>query len=231
MRSIWYGVATAALVAGLTTGCGQSSQQAKAPSKGQISKSISNQNKKGATDNRDLQRPSTQGEDEADSPEAGDQKASVPTTPAASAEEADSAGDCYKGDPFICEVEQKIVTLTNKVRGQASPLKHAKNLSFVARLWSGSQAKAGTISHNGFPDQRFQAYKTEFKNVDVDIRAENVAMSYSGANQADAVAAMFTDMWAQSPGHLANMVGNFGVLGVGVFEDNGAFYATQIFGE
>ena len=66
-----------------------------------------------------------------------------PTTPAIS--------DCYKGDEFTCKVEIEIVRLTNEKRVGLSPLRHDKNMAFVARDWSRQQGQSGGISHNGFP--------------------------------------------------------------------------------
>jgi uncharacterized protein YkwD len=145
---------------------------------------------------------------------------------------------CYKGDPFICKIEQLIGEKTNKYRAGRGlkPLVLDAKLAFTARDWSQKQAKSGGISHNGFPSARQTVYRQEF-NVSRGLHGENVAYT-SGVNgdsarndaAAEAVAKEFAVMWWNSSGHRANMLGSFNYLGVGIFQrSNGAWYATQIF--
>jgi uncharacterized protein YkwD len=145
---------------------------------------------------------------------------------------------CYKGDPFICKIEQLIGEKTNKYRvGRGlKPLVLDAKLAFTSRDWSQKQAKSGRISHSGFPSARQTVYRQEF-NVSRGLRGENVAYT-SGVNgdsarndaAAEAVAKEFAVMWWNSSGHRANMLGSFNNLGVGIYQrSNGAWYATQIF--
>lgn len=147
-----------------------------------------------------------------------------PVTPAA------VSGDCYKGDPFICDVERAIVAQTNTKRGSASPLALDAKLAFVARDWSRQQGQRGSIGHQGFPGQRGAVYQGEF-GASTSMTAENVAMSSMNSNaSAEDVATTFVEMWWRSPGHHQNMVGNHRRLGAGVYRSGGSVYATQIFG-
>lgn len=145
---------------------------------------------------------------------------------------------CYKGDPFICKIEQLIGEKTNKYRAGRGlkPLVLDAKLAFTSRDWSQKQAKSGRISHSGFPSARQTVYRQEF-SVSRGLRGENVAYT-SGVNgdssrndaAAEAVAKEFAVMWWNSSGHRANMLGSFKNLGVGIYQrSNGAWYATQIF--
>ena len=52
---------------------------------------------------------------------------------------------------------------------------------------------------------------------------ENIAMGHPTPE-------MVVKAWMESPGHRKNiMSGNFGNLGVGVYNDNGTIYWTQMF--
>jgi uncharacterized protein YkwD len=140
---------------------------------------------------------------------------------------------CYKGDAFVCDVERRIVALTNELRGSTrAPLTLHPGISFVARDWSAQQAASGNISHTGFPGARQSAYQAEFGASDpVSIQAENVAYSYArDQGDAAAIAKMFVDMWAGSAGHRRNMLGGYQFLGVGIAFSGSSVYATQIFG-
>lgn len=140
--------------------------------------------------------------------------------------------ECYKAEQKICDIEALITQKTNALRGASrSQLKQNSMLSYVAREWSKVQGNRGDIGHDGFPNQRQTLLQKEFGSQNLAIEAENVAMSYSSDQSAESVAAMFTDMWANSSGHRANMLGNFALIGVGVAQVGDSWYATQIFGE
>ena len=146
--------------------------------------------------------------------------------------------DCYKSSAFICKIERLITEKTNKYRASRGlqPLSHDANFSFVARDWSLKQARAGYISHNGFPNSREAVYRTEF-GVSEDFNGENVAytsMVGGGSSESDAAAEAVADefavMWWNSSGHRANMLGRFSLIGVGIYKTTGgAWYATQVF--
>jgi len=140
--------------------------------------------------------------------------------------------DCYKAEPFICEVERAIARQTNELRGTRTELRFSKKLGFAARLWSESQGRRGGIGHAGFPRARMADLATEFGSTSgISMSAENVAMTGASATDAEAVARAFTRMWWSSPGHHRNMVGRHQAIGVGVYvRGNGTYYATQIFG-
>lgn len=154
---------------------------------------------------------------------------SNPTKPIPAVPEPTS-DDCIGADQFICAIEVAITFHTNNLRSSGDPLKHHARLSYVSRDWSDRQAAAGSISHSGFPDDRRRVYSQAFPGDSVIIQAENVAYSSSNSTTADDVAKMFVNMWANSPGHRRNMLGDYDILGVGVTKKGNRYYATQIFG-
>jgi len=142
-----------------------------------------------------------------------------------------TSDDCIGADEFICAIEVAITFHTNKIRPSSDPLLHHARLSFVSREWSDRQAASGSISHRGFPDDRRRVYSEAFPGDRVSIQAENVAYSSSNSTTADEVARMFVKMWANSAGHRRNMLGNYGIIGVGITKKGNRFYGTQIFGQ
>ena len=155
---------------------------------------------------------------------------SAPPPPGAPQSPTPVISDCYKGDEFTCKVEIEIVRLTNEKRVGLSPLRHDKNMAFVARDWSRQQGQSGGISHNGFPRARAQVYQQEFGQSG-SVSAENVAMFSGGSGtSAEEVAKRFVDMWYGSSGHRANMLGRYGSLGAGIYKSGFGYYGTQIFG-
>lgn len=143
-------------------------------------------------------------------------------------------GDCYKADPEICAIENKILELTNEYRARSglTALAPAPKIAFAARDWSQSMGSRGGIGHAGFPSARLSVLASEFgSSRSFSLSAENVAMFSYSANSVDAVAQEFARMWWNSAGHRRNMLGNYPMLGVGVVKTSrGAYYATQIFG-
>ncbi len=151
---------------------------------------------------------------------------------ATAAPPAGAAAACIRGDQPSCRIEAEVLRLTNELRAQTSlpPLVLDPKLSFVARSWSAEQARAGTISHSGFPEQRHALYKSMF-GTDVPVAAENCAMQGGRTQDELASARGIYDLWRNSPGHRANMLGPYGTLGVGIAWDAAGFgmYGTQIF--
>lgn len=158
-----------------------------------------------------------------------------PITPAVAANATDA--NCYKADARICKIEAEILRLTNAERAaptglfrrKMEPLKAAPKMSWVARDWSVKQGRRANIGHDGFPNQRDSVFQSEFSGARAQIAAENVAMTGAGS-EAD-VAQQFFDMWRHSPGHYANMMGNYAAMGVGVAQGSDGWYATEIFGD
>lgn len=146
-----------------------------------------------------------------------------------------TTSDCYKApSDFVCQVEKECVRLTNekrKTEGQ-EPLTFDKDMGYVSRLWSQAQADRGNIGHDWFEAGTWsEKYKSEFKKASPAL-AENVAMN-SGVkgNDATAVASALVEQWWASPGHHANMIGNYSIMSCGYAKGaDGSWYGTQNFG-
>lgn len=128
----------------------------------------------------------------------------------------DTAG-CIDGDDFTCKAEAALVRYTNAIRAKASlaPLEHEFKVSYVARDWSTQQG--ASISHDGFPTARVGVYQQRFPDETVPrISGENVAMFTGAGADPEVIAKTFADMWENSPGHYANIVGGHAAIGVGI---------------
>ncbi len=78
------------------------------------------------------------------------------------------------------------------------------------------------FGHNGF-ETRIERLSSE---ISFSGSAENVASNRGTSNPAQQA----VDSWLNSPGHLANIEGNYDLTGIGVAEDSeNRYYFTQIF--
>jgi uncharacterized protein YkwD len=120
-------------------------------------------------------------------------------------------------------LEQAVHNQINQYRQSQNlpPLVFDQTVADQARLHSVAMSNAGSLSHNGF-DGRAAAIE---KTITYSSVAENVA-SNSGYSHPESVA---VKGWIKSPGHQKNMVGNYGLTGIGVVEKGGTYYFTQIF--
>lgn len=118
----------------------------------------------------------------------------------------------------VADMETYVFGGINATRARAGlgSLQHRSDLSAIARDWSQQMAAAGGISH------RPQAQMGAMLAAGWSAWAENVAEAP-------------TVQWAQSaleqsPGHYANMTGNYNVVGVGVaVAHNGQIFVTHVF--
>lgn len=128
-----------------------------------------------------------------------------------------------QGQPGI---EKSVFKMVNQLRAkhQLPPLTSSSFMGSLAREHSIDMA-SGLIpfGHDGV-SQRFNAILKKYPNST--SFGENVAFDEGYANPGEeAVAA-----WINSPPHLANMLGDYNLTGVGVASnDLGEYYFTQIF--
>lgn len=106
---------------------------------------------------------------------------------------------------------QRILDDTNAARASngLAPVALDQQMTTTAQNWSATQAREGRMYHN--PN-----YSTQIP-AGWSRAGENVAMGYSSA--------AVTTAWMNSPGHRANILGDFTHIGIGVV--NG--YSTQVF--
>jgi Cysteine-rich secretory protein family len=109
-----------------------------------------------------------------------------------------------------------IYTLVNEARWSQGFAGLVRNpaMDAVAANWATTLSQAGTLSHN--PD-----YSTQIPGGWV-AAGENVAQGYAGGT------AMHTG-WMNSPGHRANILGNFTDIGIAYLEAGGTTWGVQVF--
>ena len=112
------------------------------------------------------------------------------------------------------------VDLTNKFRAseRLSVLSWSPEIHDVAQRHAEAVARGNEpFSHQNF-NRRFDEIRLTFKVGG----AENLAMTSDQAESA-------VDGWIDSPGHKANLVGDFNFCAVGVARDHGVYFLTQLF--
>jgi uncharacterized protein YkwD len=119
-------------------------------------------------------------------------------------------------------IDQEILQLVNQHRKSMGKIDLIMNQTIwdEAMQHSGNMAN-GTVafSHDGFSD-RINRIKTA---IGGSAAAENVAYGYPTAQSV-------VDGWLSSPGHKANMEGDFTLTGVSAVQNStGTLYYTQIF--
>ena len=141
--------------------------------------------------------------------------------------------DCHLApDDFTCRVEMEVLRLTNAKRTSngRNAFTNAKFIGCASRLWSVEMARRGSISHDWFSNGTLrQKYRSECSGTG-SISAENVAMSGGSGQTPETVAAQFVNMWWNSSGHKANMMGNYRSMGIGFHKRGNSWYGTQNFG-
>lgn len=113
------------------------------------------------------------------------------------------------------DLESRLVALTNEARTSRGlpPLRVELQLTRVARDWSNTMADRGRISHR--PDLR-GAIVGDWSRI-----GENVGVGPSIERTHEA--------FMNSPGHRANVLGDFDRVGVGIYEDGGRYWMTLNF--
>ncbi len=116
--------------------------------------------------------------------------------------------------------EQAFFDLTNAARAQSGlgPLAWSEGLANIARVWSGSMASSQALAHNPTLVGEVGAWITpNWQRL-----GENVGFGGSIGNLQAA--------FMNSPGHRANVLGNFNQVGIGVVRDgNGTIWVTLDF--
>lgn len=157
---------------------------------------------------------------------------STPTTDTDPAQNGSTT--CIDGDDLTCEIELAIVKYTNEFRaseGGLAPIAHEPHVSWVARDWSRQQAESGTISHDGFPQERLAAFDTQFPDLTLSFSyiGENVLFNSYLSTVADLIGKNMVQQWIDSPPHRANMLNTYTIMGAGVWKSGNRWYGTQFF--
>jgi len=118
-------------------------------------------------------------------------------------------------------ISEEILELVNQHRQSIgkTALIRSSAADELATEHSNYMISKGAISHDNFGD-RFQKLKQE---VNANAAGENVAAGYP-------TAAAVMQGWVNSPGHKANIEGNFTHIGIASIRDSqGRYYYTQLF--
>ncbi|MDZ8240963.1 MAG: CAP domain-containing protein [Nostoc sp. ChiQUE01a] len=120
-------------------------------------------------------------------------------------------------------IEQSVFTQINNYRSSKGLPKLTRNSAIdnQARIHSQNMASGKVaFGHTGF-QERLKAIRISYRGA-----AENVAYNQGYSDPATQA----VQGWLKSPGHLANIVGNYNLTGVGVASNSkGQIYFTQIF--
>ena len=120
-------------------------------------------------------------------------------------------------------IQNAVLVYINEYRAKKglSSLKMDNRLVTEARGHSLDMAKHKVPFGHTYFNQRIKRLHTQIKNSNAG--AENVAYNYKDAQNV-------VKNWLLSPGHKANIDGNYSITGVGVIRDSkGKLYFTQIF--
>ncbi|HSL57417.1 MAG TPA: DUF4214 domain-containing protein, partial [Acidimicrobiales bacterium] len=124
-----------------------------------------------------------------------------------------SAGPTRPSDPRA--QEQEFFSLLNAERARAgkAPLIWNENLANDARRWSGVMAPTGGIFHTSTLGQDTARSVTDWRRA-----GENVGVGWSAPSLHGA--------FVNSPGHYANIIGDYNMLGVGVVYTESRTFVT-----
>ena len=128
-----------------------------------------------------------------------------------------------KGPNYIYSpaIETEIIRLVNLHRDSLGlgPLTVNSIISAECKQHSEDQARTSSMNHDGFSDRASRI----FANFGGTNAGENVAYGQTSAQQV-------VTAWLNSPGHRANIEGDFNYTGISVVRiDNGPNYFTHIF--
>jgi uncharacterized protein YkwD len=126
--------------------------------------------------------------------------------------------------PATTTMETAVFNQINAYRAtqKLPPLKLNATITTQARNHSVTQANTNRMSHDGF-QARVQAIGATIPWAGA---AENVAYNYGYSDPATVA----VNGWIKSPGHLANIKGNYNLTGIGVARNaQGRVYFTQLF--
>ena len=136
-------------------------------------------------------------------------------------------------------IAQKILEKTNAIRTSRglSELTQNDDMDQLAQLHSDNMVEHNFYSHvdhqGKSPSQRADDLNFEWRRI-----AENIAqvpwhenvLKCGNTRSAESISECVVEGWRNSPGHYANMIGEFDQLGVGVaFTNDSIAYFTQVF--
>lgn len=137
--------------------------------------------------------------------------------------QASHAGAASKKENNDTAIQNAILVYVNEYRQKQglSPLKMNRHIVIEAKKHSTDMADHSIpFGHQNFMS-RIKRLHTQIKHSNAG--AENVAYNYKSAQDV-------VKNWLRSPGHKANIDGNYNLTGIGIARDQkGKIYFTQIF--
>lgn len=140
---------------------------------------------------------------------------------------------------FEDQITQAVFEKTNEVRKEKglSTLSRHNELDVLSKLHSDNMVEHNFFAHEDHqgasPSDRADALNVGWTSIAENIGQvpwfENVT-GCGDTRSAEAIATCVVEGWRNSPGHYANMVGDFQEIGVGVtFDKDSIVYFTQVF--
>lgn len=162
--------------------------------------------------------------------QAGDTSKTNPDTTDAQAQTPSGDGDCLEADALTCAVEEEIIKQTNAFRlqnGVTKPLQRfGGKMSWLARYWSKVQGDRTGLGHDGWRSGLYaQVYPKKFNEPLPTILGEN-SVTQDGQDDPAYIASLMVGWWAKSPGHRANMLGNYNYIAVGAYKKGPSIFGT-----
>lgn len=128
----------------------------------------------------------------------------------------------------LAQMEQDAFAATNAFRRREGKPNFVLDplMSSVARAHSADMGKRDYFDHDN-PDGQDPFERMRAAGVSFGAGAENIYMTSGQGSAQGAI-----DAWDKSPGHHANMVGNYRRIGIGISRDGGnGTYFTQVFAD
>ena len=123
-------------------------------------------------------------------------------------------------------IEEQVLVLVNNLRAQNG----LGSLTMNEQLRGVARTKSKDLSDKNYFDHQSPTYGSPFDmmtffGISYNVAGENIA--YNNSKSAQTV----FDMWKNSPGHLANMLGSkYTKIGIGVYKNaSGRYFWTQMF--
>lgn len=140
---------------------------------------------------------------------------------------------------FEDQITQAVFEKTNGVRkekGLAALSRH-NELDMLSKLHSDNMVKHNFFAHEDHegasPSDRADALNFSWTSIAENIGQVPWFQNVTGCGDtrsADAIATCVVEGWRNSPGHYANMIGDFQEIGVGItFNKDSIVYFTQVF--
>ena len=125
-------------------------------------------------------------------------------------------------------VESNFMVMLNAERAALgkNPMAINSYLTNAAYLHSQDMAERDYFSHTSLDGRTFDQRIVAAGYTNYSRLAENIAMAYGASD-----AAKVYNMWKNSSGHYANMMGDFNEAGLGVYSKNGYTYYTLDLGK